>query len=160
MKPFDFRSQEIASKWKIVNDAVMGGRSNSHVELNDSKHLVFSGHVSLENNGGFAMCQYHFEAMNIDNFSKFVIKIKGDGKDYQFRAKSNNSDAHSYIYPFQTTGEWQIIDIPFNIMAPFFRGRQLEMPNYAGKQLEMVAFLIGNKKDENFNLEIDSINLH
>jgi NADH dehydrogenase [ubiquinone] 1 alpha subcomplex assembly factor 1 len=31
------------------------------------------------------------------------------------------------------------------------------MENYPGEQMEMIAFLIGNKKAEPFKLEIDSI---
>ena len=42
-------------------------------------------------------------------------------------------------------------------MYPAFRGRKLNIGNYPGKQMEMIAFLIGNKNAESFILEIDSI---
>ena len=44
-------------------------------------------------------------------------------------------------------------------MYPAFRGRKLNAENYPGKQMEMMAFLIGNKKAESFQLEIESIEL-
>ena len=40
--------------WNIVNDDVMGGISRSSLSMNDENNLIFSGYLSLENNGGFA----------------------------------------------------------------------------------------------------------
>jgi hypothetical protein len=103
------------------------------------------------------MVQYRFAAKNVNSYSKVCIKLKGDGKAYQCRIKTNARDAHSYIASITTDGEWQTIEIPFATMYPAFRGRTLNIGNYAGEQMEMIAFLIGNKKAESFKLEIDSI---
>ena len=37
--------------WSIVNDGVMGGRSTSKISLTDERTALFTGFVSLENNG-------------------------------------------------------------------------------------------------------------
>jgi hypothetical protein len=42
-------------------------------------------------------------------------------------------------------------------MFASFRGRTLSMPNYEGTSLEEIAFLIGNKQNEDFQLMIDKI---
>jgi hypothetical protein len=97
--------------------------------------------------------------VNLSEKSKFVIKVKGDGKTYQFRCKSNLYDRQSYVYEFETTGEWQEIEIPFAEMYPRFRGYNLDMPNYEGASLAEIAFLIGNKRRETFQLEIDYIKM-
>ena len=154
---FDFNTKSDISNWNTINDVVMGGRSNSSFDLNTVGFGVFSGRVSLENNGGFSMVQYNFESKNVTTFSKVCLRIKGDGKNYQFRIKSNTSDKHSYIATFKSKTEWTTIEIPLNTMYPAFRGKTLELPNYPGEQMEQIAFLIGNKKAENFILEIDSI---
>ena len=44
-------------------------------------------------------------------------------------------------------------------MSPAFRGNKLNIPNYPAETVEELAFLIGNKKAESFQLEIDSITL-
>ena len=88
---------------------------------------------------------------------KLIIKLKGNGEKYQFRVKTNDNDRHSYTTSFVTNGEWETIEIPFNQLEPAFRGRKLDMENYPGNQMEMIAFLIGNKKAEAFNLEIESV---
>ncbi|GAA4959266.1 CIA30 family protein [Algibacter aquimarinus] len=157
MTIFNFESKSDITSWRIVDDVVMGGRSNGDFLISDDGNGVFHGKVSLENNGGFSMVQYPFETVNISEFTKVKIKLKGDGKTYQFRVKSSNSDYYSYISSFETNGEWQTIKIPFNTMYPAFRGRKLNIGNYEGKQMEMIAFLIGNKKAETFKLEIDYI---
>ena len=154
---FDIKSN--VSSWKTINDGVMGGISSSSFTLNDAGIGIFSGKVSLENNGGFAMVQLHFSSKNVSEFTKVILKVKGDGKTYQFRIKRDSIDKHSYVAPFSTTSNWSIIEIPFNSMYPAFRGAILNLPNYSGEQMEHVAFLIGNKKEETFQLEIESIEL-
>lgn len=159
MTLFNFNSESDISNWKIVNDTVMGGVSNANINKSVSQTGVFKGDVSLENNGGFAMVQYKFDTIMVDSFTKTTIKLKGDGKMYQFRIKTHLNDKHAYIFPFKTSGDWENITIPFSTMCPAFRGKKLDIENYPGKQMALVAFLIGNKKEEAFKLEIDSIAL-
>jgi NADH dehydrogenase [ubiquinone] 1 alpha subcomplex assembly factor 1 len=156
---FDFNKESTISDWKIVDDVVMGGRSNGSFTLNNDGHGEFSGVISLDNNGGFSSVRYRFKENDVANYSTFILKIKGDGKKYQFRVKSTTNDYHSYIYVIQTDNTWQTIEILFSEMYPAFRGRDLNMVNYPGKEMEEVAFLIGNKKRESFKLEIDKIEL-
>lgn len=154
---FDFQKDSNLSQWSTINDDVMGGVSTSSFYLNESGHGVFEGDVSLENNGGFAMVMYNFDSKEVENYSKAIITLKGDAKRYQFRIKTNSNDYYSYISHFETTGQWQTIEINLKDMYPSFRGRKLDKPNYPAIHLEQIAFLIGNKKDEEFRLEIDKI---
>ncbi|WP_084647874.1 CIA30 family protein [Flaviramulus basaltis] len=156
---FDFNTKSNVTNWNTVDDVVMGGRSNGSFSIDNGGFGVFEGLVSLENNGGFSMVQYKFETKKVNAFSEICIRLKGDGKKYQFRVKTSNSDDYSYVIPFETNTEWQTIKIPFNTMYPAFRGRKLNAENYPGKQMEMIAFLIGNKKAESFKLQIDNIEL-
>ncbi|MCA0132246.1 CIA30 family protein [Winogradskyella alexanderae] len=156
---FDFNLNCDLTSWNIVDDVVMGGRSAGDFRLNKEGHGVFSGEVSLENNGGFSSLRYNFNTIQSANQSKFVIKLRGDGKAYQFRVKDKRYNRYSYISEFNTSGEWQTIEIPFSIMYPSFRGYQLDIPNFNGKQMQEIAFLIANKKAEQFKLIIDSITI-
>lgn len=159
MTIFNFNTKSNTENWRIVDDVVMGGRSNGNFKVNDAGYGELFGTVSLENNGGFSMVQYTFETKNVNTFTKVAIKLKGDGKTYQFRVKTDHNDRYSYTTLFDTNGKWQTIEILFNQLKPAFRGRTLDMENYPGNQMEMIAFLIGNKKAETFKLEIDRIEL-
>ena len=160
MTLFDFDRNSDLSNWMIVDDVVMGGRSNGNFGINEDGEGIFYGSVSTQNNGGFSSVRYQCGKKDISKYNKAVIRLKGDGKSYQFRTKTDNYDRHSYVYEFKTSGEWEIIEISFSDMEPRFRGRQLNMSNYPAETLEEIAFLIGNKKNESFELKIDYIELH
>ena len=155
MTLFDFNFESNIRNWKIVDDVVMGGRSNGNFKINDTGYGEFSGDVSLKNNGGFSSVRYNFNTLSSSNFKS--LRIKGDGNPFQFRVKSSNRQRFSYIYTFNTSGDWETISIPFNKMEPAFRGYKLDQPNFDGLQMEEIAFLIGNKKEQSFKLFIDSI---
>lgn len=157
MTVFNFNAESDITNWKITDDVVMGGCSNGTFSINGDGFGVFKGKVSLENNGGFSMVQYKFDTLKVCAFTKVCLKLKGDGKPYQFRIKTKNNDKHSYISLFETTGHWQTIEVPFSSMHPAFRGKKLDIGNFPGAQMEGIAFLIGNKKEEAFKLQIDSI---
>ena len=156
---YDFNKDTSITDWKVIDDTVMGGVSNGKFKLNEVGNAVFYGHVSLENNGGFSSVRHKMESLNVQPYSHFEIRLKGDGKPYQFRSRSESSQRHSYIFKIQTTGDWQTVNVPFTEMYPAFRGNTLSIPNYAGETLAEVAFLIGNKEEQDFTLEIDYIRL-
>lgn len=159
MMIYDFDHKSDLTNWYVVDDVVMGGRSDGNLFINDDGNVVFQGNVSLENNGGFSSIRHRFSQKNVDDYTKMAIRLKGDGKRYQFRVKSDKYDRHSYIYYFQTTGDWQTVEIPLAKMYPTFRGRKLRMQNYPVEVMEEIAILISNKQAEQFRLEVDAIQL-
>ena len=156
---FDFNKTSNIKNWIVVDDAVMGGKSVGSFELSNEGNGVFKGNVSLENNGGFSSVKYKFSKLYIENATVMILRIKGDGKNYQFRLKTNLGDKHAYISKFSTSGEWQEIQIPLQNMYPSFRGKKLDIPNFFEDSIDEIAFLIANKCDENFELTIDTIEL-
>lgn len=156
----DFNKKSDVNQWRVVDDGVMGGRSQGSFTLNDEGHGVFSGDVSLENNGGFSSVRYRTGDTDISGMTKVVLRVKGDGKSYQFRVRDDAGSYYSYITTFSTTGEWQDIEINLDDLYASFRGRVLDIPNFSGTRIEEITFLIGNKKKENFDLLIDKIELH
>ncbi len=156
---FDFNKSSNMSNWLIVDDGVMGGLSQSAMKLNDQGHAKFSGYVTTENNGGFSSVRYNFDTKNVSGFTHVVLRLKGDGKDYQFRIKKSRYDRASFINTFETSGEWQIVKIALTDFYPSFRGYKLNKPNFDGSTMEEVTLLIANKKNEYFGLLIDNISL-
>lgn len=154
---FKFNKTSNIKNWKTINDGVMGGISSGNLFLNEDGYGVYKGHISLENNGGFSSLKYSFNTLSTKQHRKIILKVKGDGKTYQFRIKHKSSDPHSYISCFDTSKKWQTICFNLSEMHPKFRGRKVNIPNYNKINIEEIAFLIGNKKNENFKLLIDSI---
>ncbi|MDP5062451.1 MAG: CIA30 family protein [Maribacter sp.] len=156
---FEFNKKSNIKQWHIVNDDVMGGLSMGLMQINLAGNGVFSGHVSLANNGGFCLVRHDVERIPVDKYSSFVLRIKGDGKKYAFRCKSGEHQRHTYSYDFKSGKEWQTIEIPFNEMEPVFRGEELKLPNYHGDYLAQIAIIIKNGIEEDFTLEIESIHI-
>lgn len=156
---FEFNLDSNLSNWKILDDRVMGGKSLSTFSLNKDGDAVFKGAVSLRNNGGFSSVFNNFEKILINKQTKICVKLKGDGKKYQVRIKSNSKDYFSYKADFLTTGEWQEIEIPLESMFPTYRGRKLDKPNFSNAYFEQISFFIANKKEEKFKLLIKNIAL-
>lgn len=154
---FDFKKEADLKNWHVVNDTVMGGVSAGKMGTDAEGNGLFEGHVSLDNNGGFTSIRYEAGKTKLQGYSKFVIVLKGDCKAYQFRVKTNSKDYYSYVYSFQTTDNWQTIEIPFSSLAPSFRGQSLNMANFPGNYMEEIGILIGNKKVEDFKMAIDNI---
>ncbi|AUC14968.1 hypothetical protein BTO06_07380 [Tenacibaculum sp. SZ-18] len=157
---FDFEKGCNISNWQITNDTVMGGISSSQIYLNDAGNGVFTGMVSTDNNGGFAMTRYPL-SVDFNSSSKFIeLRVKGDNKKYQLRLKSNRYQRYWHIQTFKTSNTWEIIKIPLEDFYASFRGYRLDIDNFSGNKIKEIAILIGNKKDEKFKLEIDYISVN
>ncbi|SEP79396.1 Complex I intermediate-associated protein 30 (CIA30) [Neolewinella agarilytica] len=159
MTIFDFTHTSDISNWSTVDDTVMGGRSDGHFRLNEEGHGEYSGRVSLENNGGFSSLRYRMPTIRIEGKTKVRLRLRGDGKRYQFRVKTSDNDRHSYVAYFETSGEWEEVVLDLKALAPQFRGRPLNMENYPAEMLSEMAILIGNKKEQTFKLELDWLRL-
>ena len=156
---YDFNTESKLENWFIVNDDVMGGVSKSKLFLDDEGNGVFKGRISTLNNGGFASVRFNSGRVITKNKKDLVIRIKGDQKKYQIRIKSNRNDYQSYIMDFITSGEWETIKIPLKSMYASFRGRRLNMDDFDKDYFEQISFLVGNKRNENFELRIKSVEL-
>ncbi len=157
---FDFGTLENMDDWLIVNDGVMGGLSKSKFILSDSNTAIFSGNVTLENNGGFASTRTKAMQFQLDGFKGILIRVKGDGKKYQFRIRTNDRfDGVSYGYQFETKiNQWQTISIPFNKCLPVFRGQILrDVEPISPKDIQQLGILISDKQTGEFQLEIQWI---
>lgn len=156
---FDFTVTSDLNAWQVVNDGVMGGKSIGDLRINNEGNGEFSGTISLANNGGFASIRTRFPKLDVSEKTKVVLRVKGDGKRYQLRFKTDITDRHSYIVYFNTSDSWQTIKLAIKEMRPSFRGMMLSQPNYPGVFLEEISLLIGNKTPETFQLEIDYIRI-
>ena len=103
------------NKWRIVNDGVMGGLSSSKVNVDNDK-IIFSGNVSLENNGGFASLRSPVKDYDFSKFTGLEIRLKTDGKRYSVSMKETSYfNGYFYTSSFETKkDEWIVVQIPFN----------------------------------------------
>ena len=102
---YDFTTQAVVASWSVQNDTVMGGVSESSSTWVDNQ-LVFSGNLSLENNGGFVSCFGPVDeklATVIGGATSLNLRATGDGKTYLFQLRGN--DGTNYVQRFTSTAE-------------------------------------------------------
>ena len=150
-----------AQQWIITNDTVMGGKSSSQFQINKDGNGVFLGTVSLENNGGFASVKNH-EQINLTGFKSILLRVLGDGHRYSFRLQTGEDESiHQWFYEqrFQTEADkWADIELPMTDFEPTYRGRTPEdVPSLDPSAIKRYGFLISDKQEGTFRLEIDSI---
>jgi monofunctional biosynthetic peptidoglycan transglycosylase len=153
---FDFEAAANERSWMIVNDGVMGGLSRSTFSLQEGR-AVFEGTVSLANNGGFASVRTQPHDFGLAGYDGFLLRIKGDGRRYQFRVRTDrNFDGVAYRTEFITkAGVWQTVQLTIADFVPTFRGRIVRgAPALEMAAIRQVGFLIGDKKAGPFRLEI------
>ncbi|HMB59291.1 MAG TPA: CIA30 family protein [Xanthomonadales bacterium] len=146
-----------AERWHVINDRVMGGRSRSEVrKLQPS--LIFSGELSLENNGGFASARCRFQD-DFDGITGFRLDVRGDGRDYQFRLReSEASGAVAWRADFPSDGSRQVIDLPLEAFRPVIRGRRVSSAGeLRPSSIRLLGFMLADRQSGPFTLEVHSI---
>jgi NADH dehydrogenase [ubiquinone] 1 alpha subcomplex assembly factor 1 len=154
---FDF-STNTASEWQAVNDNVMGGVSTGRVSREGGK-LVFTGKLSLENNGGFASIRSgSLRGMDLSAETGLNVRVRGDGRTYALNINSQAAWNLLYRGEFKTkTGTWLEFRIPFKDLKPTYFGNTLPGPKIDASKLGYVGFILADKKPGPFMLEVDWI---
>ena len=160
MALFDFKNPADLRDWRIVNDDVMGGLSQGEIIMTDDHTAVFQGNISLSNNGGFSSARTSPRLHNLANLKGIVVHLKGDGRQYQLRLRTDDAfDGISYRHHFSTKrDEWITIFAAFEDFVPVFRGRVMkDVEPLAPDKIKQVGFLLSDKQAGPFRLEVDWI---
>jgi monofunctional biosynthetic peptidoglycan transglycosylase len=121
---------------------------------------VFQGTVSLENYGGFASVRTDPTDFGLTGRRGLSLRIKGDGKSYQLRLRTDRGfDGVAYASSFDTVeGEWTTVNLDFRGCSPTYRGRAVpDAPALEPGRIRQISLFIGDKQEGPFRLEIDSI---
>lgn len=115
---------EIA-RWTPVDDVAMGGRSRSRLAFDPTGHAVFSGHVSFENNGGFASVRRAPDTLGKAHVIAYLLEVYGDGKAYKFNLRTDaRFDGMNYQCRFTPpAGAWTTCRLSCADFLPSWRGR-------------------------------------
>jgi len=114
-----YSAGEVAT-WTTVNDPVMGGASSANVAFGDGG-LVFSGNISLENNGGFASARSPEDpaiGRKAAGMRSLRVHALGDGRTYLVKVNQSGRP-FSYIQRFRTDrGTMRTYDLPVTGFEP------------------------------------------
>lgn len=146
--------------WRIINDGVMGGLSRGKFMITGEGTGVFSGDLSLENNGGFSWVRTAKGDPDLSASNGIRIRFRGDGRTYAVTLDTSAAyNAFSFNYYITTEKDvWQTIDIPYGDFKAYWFGRKMPLMRISNpRKIQDIGFIIMDKKTGPFRLEIDSI---
>jgi hypothetical protein len=156
----DFPESAKERPWRVVNDGVMGGRSEGGFRL-EERSLVFSGHTNTDG-GGFSSIRSEPRRVDLDGWDGIRLRVRGDGRTYTFRLttaeKTSGRVRPSYWADFETRKDsWLVVDVPFLRFRPRWRGRWLDGPELDTGLIDGLGLMIYDQQDGPFRLEVDWI---
>jgi uncharacterized surface protein with fasciclin (FAS1) repeats len=154
-----FQSADSVKLWKSVNDGVMGGVSKGGFKRTEEGTLIFSGDLSLDNNGGFASIRTEEQKLDLNGMSAIIIKARGDGRTYWVDLRTaGQMGASSYrAYLPTTAGEWRETRIPLADFKLQAFGRELPVKSLDRANVASIGFTLADKKEGPFSLELESV---
>ena len=158
----DFTSGNTDLGWYVVNDNVMGGRSEGDFEEVHGE-LSFTGRTNT-NGGGFSSIRTKTMQLDLSAHDGIQLHVMGDGRRYTWRLTTNarwRGRQISYWADFETrNGSWSTVNIPFSSFIPRFRGNQLDGPALDRGQITGMGLMIYDNQDGPFELHLASVNAY
>lgn len=153
---FDFTEEDIDDQWIVVNDNVMGGRSEGGYSFRKNR-LIFSGNTNT-NGGGFSSIRTNPTNFYLGDRTGLHIRFKGDGRTYKLGVRIEGKSV-SYRSNFTSGNGWQEVRVPFNEMDVSWRGRPLSKEEHPliKSKIRSIEFMIYDKQDGPFKLQVDWI---
>ncbi|MEM6685899.1 MAG: CIA30 family protein [Bacteroidota bacterium] len=156
----DFGKFKDGASWQITNDGVMGGLSEGDYRITDGG-VLFSGTISLENNGGFSSYRSQFSLRDLSSYKKIIIRYRS--KEYTM-GFTLEMDRRWYVPYYKadlpaTSWKWVEKEIIFSDFVRYNIGRkrdgkptQSELAN-----ILRIGFISNEKRAGPFKIEIDYI---
>lgn len=151
----NFDATESDVRWQVVNDTVMGGRSDSRIKISGGL-LHFSGELNTKG-GGFVSLRSDRQDWRLPEFSLVRLRVRGDGRDYRFRLYADG-DRAAYQREFATVaGEWQVVELTIDEFYASWRGRRLNRPPLLASKVVGLGLILADGVDGPFGLTLDWI---
>ena len=153
--------QNGVSRWQVVLDGVMGGKSSGRVSLAEPDTLRFEGSLSLANNGGFSQARTSVPEGSLADTEGIEIRVRGDGRTYNFDIRCSNVRlmAGAFQQSFETEADtWKTIRLPFDDFRLYSFGRLVSnAPALEPARIESIGITLSDKNEGAFRIEIGSV---
>lgn len=155
----DYPAERSEFEWFVVNDNVMGGRSEGNFKI-DAGELLFAGRTNTRG-GGFSSIRTEPVQLDLSDYDGVRLKVLGDGRRYTWRLTTNarwRGRQINYWSNFDTAdGTWTTVDLPFTTFIPQFRGMRLDVGGVDPDQITGMGLMIYDNKDGPFEIRLSSV---
>lgn len=154
----DFGQDKDGANWRVIVDGVMGGLSTGKATFKENS-VVFTGSISLENNGGFSSYRMPFGEYDLSAYKEVEIKYRSTGGEFGLMLERYQQ----FYYPYHTKnlpdskGEWRTVSFNLSdfdeIRLADKTGNKLQAADLA--EIIRIGFMKLDKKEGPFELEVD-----
>ena len=145
---FDFPTVDDVRGWSVVNDTVMGGVSSGQLTMDDGM-MVFTGELSLDNNGGFASVRSPLidpeRASPWSRGKGLRLVVEGDGRTWTVEVRTGDP-AGGWIADLVTSAdgatEVTLPWISFRPVTRFLDRRDAEGPLDPREIISIALYLV------------------
>lgn len=147
------------SQWYILNDGVMGGLSQGKANKTE-EGVLFSGTVSLENNGGFSSFRSPWKNFDLSGYDEVVIKYKSEGVR---QALVMETDRRWWIPNFKislpATEGWETKTFQLDKVKQYRLGNPTggDFDEDARQDIIRLGFITDEKREGEFRFEVASV---
>jgi NADH dehydrogenase [ubiquinone] 1 alpha subcomplex assembly factor 1 len=159
----DFDDSDFDGGWAVVNDGVMGGRSNGAIEFTDST-MQFTGDV-VTAGGGFTSIRLQLTGDELTDSGYLALRLRSDERTYGLTLEDSAQTGRRPIAhgadltidgPADADG-WQTATTPYDELRPSVFGQPLDAPAFDPDQAVEIGIIISDGVDGPFELEVDWI---
>ena len=148
--------------WVVQNDTVMGGRSSARLAWNAQQQLVWTGNLSLENNGGFVSIFARNGWADWSAYQGVEVVIEGAGRAVQVTLQRGDrvvrAGGYRALVATEPSGDTRVT-IPFSAFVLKRFGRAIRGPALSGglSQVGRLGLLIADKREGPFKVVLKSV---
>ncbi len=156
MTLFDFNTADEAS-WQVVNDGVMGGRSQGYVVIEEGM-LRFTGTLVTQG-GGFTSVRTN-RSVDLAGYDGLELRVRGGGRTFEVEVDDDTRRRWRSVSrraPFETDAEWALVRVPFSALRTTVFGQRVSAPPIDLANVKRIGLYILDGKDGPFRLEVDAI---
>ena len=155
MTLFDFSSA--SPRWSVVNDGVMGGRSQGYVEV-ASGTLSFTGTLVTQG-GGFTSVRAPLRA-DLSGAVGVELRVRGGGRTFEVEVDDGSrfrGRPLSRRAPFPTTSDWRTVRVAFSDLRSSVFGQPVSASPLDASNVRSMGLYILDAQDGPSELEVDWI---
>lgn len=145
------------AEWDVVNDGVMGGRSQGFVTVEDGT-LRFTGTLVTQG-GGFTSVRAG-RSIDLTDQLGLELRVRGSGRRFEVELDDGvrtYGRTVSRRAPFPTSAEWTVVRVPFSAFRSSIFGQAVNAPPIDLARIRGVGLYMLDGQDGPFRLEVDYI---
>ena len=144
--------------WVVVNDGVMGGRSEGVIST-ETGEMQFAGTI-VTDGGGFSSVRRALDD-GLGESGGLQLRVRGDQRQYEVLLTDVDSQAYrvTYYAPLEIEGDnWQVVEVPFDDLEARIFGRRVDAPPFQPGKATTIGIILADGDDGEFLFELDWIN--